>query len=99
MTFNRQQFLDDLSRLATMNIPWLHQGDDPNVGFDCVGVMKYAVELQIPLPEELKREFAAYHRPPNGRHVLAVMRKWMPEIDPADREPGDLIQCFVRRNP
>lgn len=99
MTFDRKAFLDELTRLATLDIPWLHQGDHPAVGFDCVGVVKYAVELQMPLPAELAEAFKAYHRPPNGLHMLKVMRRWLPEIDPKDREPADLIQCYVRRNP
>lgn len=99
MKLNRQQFLDDLRHLATLEIPWLHQGDNPEVGFDCIGVLKYTAELQVKLPDELVKEFAAYHRPPNGNHLLATMRKWFVEIDPKDRQPADLIQCFVRRNP
>lgn len=98
---NRQQFLNDLRDLATQNIPWLHQGwRDPAIGFDCVGVFRYAVELQgIELPRELQDAFEAYLRPPNGRRLLATMRKWFIEVDPADRQPADLIQCFVHKNP
>lgn len=99
MTFNRQLFLDELRHLAAMDIPWLHQGDNPDVGFDCVGVVKYAIELQMSLPDELREAFAAYHRPPNGLHMLAVMRRHLIEIDPSERQVADLIVFYVRRNP
>lgn len=81
-----------------MDIPWLHQGDNPEIGFDCVGVVKYAVELQMKLPDELTQEFAAYHRPPNGRHLLATLRNWLIEIPRMDVQPADLLLCYVRRN-
>lgn len=97
-TFDREQFLVDLRRLAVMNIPWLHQGDDPNVGFDCIGVVKYAVELQMKLPDELVEAFSAYHRPPNGRHMLEVMRRHLIEIQESEVMPADLLLCYVRRN-
>jgi len=99
MKFDRQAFIDELYRLARLNIPWLHQGDNPDVGFDCIGVIKYAVERQMLFPAELAKEFAAYHRPPNGLHMLKVIRRWLPEVDPDEAEPGDLYVVYVRRNP
>lgn len=101
MRFNRAQFLDDLRYLATLNVPWLHQGwRDPRVGFDCIGVFRYAVELQgVVLPDELKHAFEAYLRPPNGRRLLATMRKWFIEVDPASRQPADMIQFYMNKNP
>ena len=99
MTFDRQRFVDDLTRLALMDIPWLHQGDDPMVGCDCVGIIKHAAELQIVLPEELAEAFTAYHRPPNGRRMMATMRRFLTEIEPETRKPGDLIVFYIRKNP
>lgn len=101
MKLDRQRFLDDLRQLATQNIPWRHQGwRDPKVGFDCVGVFRYAVEQQgIELPQGLRDAFDSYMRPPNGRRLLATMREHFIEVDAADRQPADLIQCFVNKNP
>lgn len=101
MKFDRQRFLADLRELATQDIKWRHKGwTDPEIGFDCTGVIRYAVELQgIALPEELKEAFESYHRPPNGRRLLATMRKWLMEVEPDNRQPGDLIQCYVSKNP
>jgi hypothetical protein len=101
MKFNRERFLNDLRQLATQNIRWRHQGwRDPAVGFDCIGVFRYAAELQgMVLPKELTDAFESYLRPPNGRRLLVTMRKWLIEIDPDDRQPADLIQCLMNKNP
>lgn len=100
MKFNRNQFLDDLRLLATMNVPWRHQGSSIETGMDCIGVVRYAVEKQgIVLPDELAHEFFHYGRPPNGRRFLAILKKWLIEIDCEEARPADLMVVFKRKNP
>jgi hypothetical protein len=98
--FNRAQFIEDLKYLAAIEVPWRHQGSNPNVGMDCIGSLRWAYERQgLKLPDELDREFAAYHRPPNGWHMNEVMKRWFIEIELGEAEPSDLYQIFIRKNP
>lgn len=99
MTLNRQQFLDDLRLLSTMDVKWRHQGASPETGMDCIGVVRWAYEKQMQLPQELAFEFTHYLRPPNGRRFLAVLRKWLVEIPREELQPADLIVIFRRKNP
>jgi len=98
--FDREQFVNDLRYLATLNCKWLHQGRTPETGMDCVFSPRWAFERQgLKLPDELAEEFEHYHRPPNGRHMLQVMRKWFIEIPKEEVRPSDLMVLFVRKNP
>lgn len=97
--FDRQRFINDLRRLESMNVRWLHQGFSPETGMDCIGCLRWAVEEQgLRLPQELLDEWV-YGRPPNGNRLLRIMRKWFAEIAAADLSPSDLIVFFMRRNP
>lgn len=97
--FDRERFINDLRELATKDVPWVHKGRSLN-GMDCIAPPRYAVEKQgFCLPEELLKDFDNYHRPPNGRHFLATMRKWFTEISESELRPADLIVFFVRKNP
>lgn len=107
MTFDRQQFIDDVLALVPLAIPWEHQGRSL-VGMDCIGLPRYAFKQQGELPDELEAEFAAYHRKPDGQRMLTIMRRWFIEIDTHDqqdlhlvagRQPGDLIVMYWKRNP
>lgn len=99
MTFDRERFIADLRRLASMNVRWLHQGCSPETGMDCIGSLRWAVEQQgAELPQGLIDEWV-YGRPPNGRRFLAVLRKWFIEITESELLPSDLIIFFMRRNP
>src|SRR5215510_984621 len=100
MTFDRARFVDDLRYLATLNCQWKHQGRTPESGMDCVFSPRWAYERQgLRLPAELEDAFEHYRRPPNGRHMLTVMRKWFKEITQAELEPSDLLVVFNRKNP
>lgn len=99
MKFDRQQFLDDVRRLAEMEVRWLHQGCDPAVGVDCIGAFRWAVNQQgFELPEGLLDEWV-YSRPPNGRRFLRILREWLIELQPSELSPSDLIVYYMRRNP
>ena len=100
MTFDRERFVEDLRRLATMDCKWLHQGRRPETGMDCVFSPRWAFEQQgLRLPDELAREFEHYHRPPDGQRMLTIMRKWLIEIPLSETVPSDLIVVFNRKNP
>lgn len=94
------QYVDDLLTLADRGVPWLHQGRDPDIGLDCVGLLRYGyLKQRASLPEQLEREFDAYLRRPNGLHFLAVMRDWFDEVDRTDRRRGNLLAIYDRKNP
>lgn len=100
MTFDRDQFIEDLRYLDTLDVKWTHQGRTPETGMDCVFAPRWAIERQgIVLPEELAQEFEHYRRPPDGQRFLSILRKWLIEIPVGDALPGDLLVIFVRRNP
>lgn len=108
MNFDRNKFVSDALSLVDRDIRWEHQGRDPDVGIDCIGLPRWAYTLQRPLPDELEAEFAAYHRKPNGVRMLAIMRRWFQEIDAKDQQhlsliaghiPGDLVVMYYKRNP
>ena len=99
MSFDRQQFTDDLVSLALLDVPWVHKGRS-EIGMDCVAPPRYALEKQgVQLPEELLRIFDDYARPPDGQKMLETMRKWLIEITREELQPADLIVIFNRRNP
>ena len=94
------QYVDDLLALADRNVPWLHQGRDPQVGVDCIGFLRHGyLQQRAALPELLEREFDAYLRRPDGEHLLAVMREWFDEVDRTDRQRGNLLVIYDRKNP
>lgn len=94
------QYVDDLLSLADRGVPWLHQGRDPDVGVDCIGFLRWGYLQQYDvLPVELEREFDAYLRRPDGEHLLAVMRDWFDEVDRTDRQRGNLLVIYDRKNP
>lgn len=97
--FDRQQFIEDLKYLAEKKVPWRHQGSNPDVGMDCIGSLRWAAEKQMTLPAELVKEFEAYHRPPDGWHLLEVMRRFFVEITKDETEPSDLYVIYNRKNP
>lgn len=99
MNFNRQRFIDDLRYLATLNIPWRHQGTSIETGMDCIGVFRWAFELQgLRLPQDLLDEWY-YHRPPDGKRLLRIMREWFVEISAEETQPSDLMVLYQRKNP
>lgn len=108
MKFDRDKFIADALSLVGRDVPWEHQGRDPETGLDCIGLPRWAVNQQMPLPPELEAEFAAYHHKPDGWRMLAIMRRWFLEIDTHDQqrlnliaghEPGDLVVMYFKRNP
>lgn len=94
------QYVDDLLTLADRGVPWLHQGRDPEVGVDCVGFLRWGyLQQHGALPEQLEREFDAYLRRPKGEHLLAVMREWFDEQERTNRQRGNLLVIYDKKNP
>lgn len=100
MSFDIQRFVEDVRALARRGVLFRHQGSDPETGMDCVNVPRWGYEQQgLRLPEELEKEFEAYHERPDGDHLLQVMRRWFIEIPFEETQPGDLLILYARRNP
>ncbi len=110
MKFDRKKFIKDVLKLAAREMPirWEHQGRDPDVGIDCIGLPRWAFRQQGELPAELEAEFAAYHVVPDGWRMLAILRKYFLEVDTKDQQKlgdipgtraGDLLVMYVKRNP
>src|SRR5689334_23048152 len=98
--FDRKQFIEDLKYLADRKVRWRHQGSNVETGMDCIGSLRWAYRQQgLELPPELDKEFAAYHRPPDGWHMYEVLKKFFIEIPREETEPADLLQVFNRKNP
>ncbi len=98
--FDRQRFIEDLKTLATKEVRWRHQGQSVETGMDCIGSLKWAYEQQgLRLPTELEKEFESYHRPPDGWHLLEVMRRHFIELTREEMEPSDLYVIYNRKNP
>ena len=100
MKFDRQRFVDDLITLTERDVKWLHQGRDPDVGVDCIGLPRWAYRNQgLNLPEQLDREFDSYHHRPDGVRMLRVLRQWLEELTLEAAQPGDLILFYQWKNP
>jgi cell wall-associated NlpC family hydrolase len=108
MRFDTQRFIDDVLSLVPREIPWVHQGRNPETGVDCIGLPRWAFSRQGRLPDDLEAEFAAYHRTPDGVRMCAIMRRFFQEIDTNDQQEleqipdakqGDLIVMYWKRNP
>lgn len=108
MKFDTQLFISDVLSLVPREIKWAHQGRNPDVGLDCIGMPRWAFSRQGRLPDELEAEFDAYHRIPNGVRMVSIMRRWFPEVPTNDQQElaripdarsGDLIVMYWKRNP
>jgi cell wall-associated NlpC family hydrolase len=94
---DKQKLVDDLKSLIGTQTRWRHQGRDPRVGLDCVGLPVWAFSQQMELPAELLEGLAAYHRRPDGLKLLRTLQSWFDEVD--QMEMGDLICLRDKRNP
>lgn len=95
-----EQYITDLLSLAERGVPWVHQGRDPELGVDCVGLLRWGyLQQNAALPEGLEGQFDAYLRRPDGKHLLFVMRTWFDEQDRYDRRRGNLLVLYDRKNP
>lgn len=68
------------------NIPWRHQGRS-RLGVDCVGLFA-AVAGEMGKPQVIPNN---YHRDPDGKLLLAELRRRFQEIKVKDVQVGDLV--------
>lgn len=96
---DKDKLVSDLRSLDGTTTPWRHQGRDPAVGLDCIGLPRWAFIQQWPLPADLEVEFAAYHRKPDGQKLLSTIRAWFDEVRREQMTKADLVVLYDRRNP
>lgn len=95
----------DARALVGTETRWRHQGRDPQVGLDCIGLPRWLFIQQLgSLPAELEAQFDSYHRRPDGQKFLQTMHDWFDEVPQnGTRETlmqkGDLVVIYDRRNP
>lgn len=89
--------------LSWLKTPYQHQAHLKGVGCDCGGLIGgVAVALGIVPADWWDTTFAphaGYARQPHGTSLLDVLDTFMPRIDPADAQPGDVIAMRFRRDP
>jgi len=80
--------------LALVDVRWLHQGRNPSVGLDCVGLLVATSEtLGIPI-----YDFCRYTRHPEPKLAIQHARLGMDEIPCTDVGPGAVVCCRNREN-
>lgn len=97
--FDREQFIRDVREIAERGLPFRNQTCSEEVGVDCINLPRLAYERQGKLPAALLEEFRAYYLVPDGRKLLATMRKWFQEITSEKSQAGDLYVIYDRKNP
>jgi len=96
---DKDKFVSDLMGQRDKETRWRHQGKDPDVGLDCVGLPRWAFSQQFDMPAELESELLAYHRKPDGQKLLNTIRAWFDEVDRTEMQKADLVVIYDRRNP
>lgn len=77
---------------SLIGVPYHHQGRDPAVALDCVGLgIVVAGMVGIPALDE-----SGYGRTGNGDLLVRCLAEQYPQIEPSDAQPGDLIACRIR---
>lgn len=97
---DKDRFIADLLTLANRvpPVPWLHQGRDPEVGLDCIGLPMWAYQQQKELPLELETQARAYLTRPDGHFFHRVLSEWFDQVD-GSYQPADLLLIYDRKNP
>jgi len=105
MSFDREQFVSDLRAVVKQGVQFRHQGREPETGLDCINLPGWAYREQgLEFPAELDQQMREYPEEPDGWKMLEILRQWFTEIPVVDNkvpdaQPGDLIVCYVMRNP
>src|ERR1041384_5152217 len=102
MKLDRKKFVADLVSLTEREPPvrWLHQGRDPETGLDCIGLIRWAIIQQAPLPQVIEDEFARpYHLIFSGERMHELMKRWLTEIGPGEIAPADILLFYHENNP
>lgn len=86
---NQQQQIVALAR-SQLGVPFVHQGRQPGVGLDCVGLIRYPfVELGL-LPETADHD--GYGREPVPSKMREQLLRWFDLVEPMTAaQPGDVL--------
>jgi cell wall-associated NlpC family hydrolase len=88
MTFTRKEFIEKVRE--TVGTPFHHQGRTLGVGFDCAGIIAWALkELEHPVPDVV-----GYPRVSPGMAMFHHMAAVFDEIHPDDAKPGDILMFW-----
>lgn len=100
MIIDRDKFIADCVSLAERQppVPWLHQGRNPEVGLDCIGLPMWAYRQQKELPLELETQARAYLPRPDGQFFHRVLSDWFDQVD-GPYQPADLLLIYDLKNP
>jgi NlpC/P60 family putative phage cell wall peptidase len=80
---------------ATVGTPFHHQGRQPGLGMDCIGVIVEAGKVFGVREPEVPR----YSRQPNWEEFIgSIERAGLREINPEDVRQGDVLVFKVGRN-
>lgn len=74
--------------LSLRGVPFLHQGRDPKVGLDCVGLL---VALGERLGYQNIEDKEAYKRIPSASEIRKFLEKNLDEIPPSEVGVGDIF--------
>lgn len=76
--------------------PFLHQGRDPRIGLDCIGLV-FVVAWALGFA--LGFDFSAYASSPDGETLRRELAARLTEVPLGDLQDGDVILFKIRRDP
>lgn len=80
----------DLAARRYLGVPFLHQGRDPSIGIDCVGLL-VAAARDCGLQELAAHDFASYGRDPSNGELEARLRAAFGGPVSCCPLPGDVV--------
>ena len=76
-----------------IDVPWQHQGRNPDIALDCIGFVSEAERLLGGNPPDR----ADYARHPDSERLDAVLRDYFgPPVPKASMQPGDVVSMRGR---
>lgn len=98
-SFDKDKFVADCLAQVGKETRWRHQGKDPDVGLDCLGLPRWAFLQQFEMPPDLEKELLAYHRKPDGQKLLNTLKAWFDEVPREAMDKADLVSIYDRGVP
>lgn len=80
----------DIAARAYLGTPFLHQGRDPAIGIDCVGLVALCVR-DCGLSHLLSHDFTSYHRNPAHGELERRLRAALGAPVTGGLRPGDVV--------
>jgi hypothetical protein len=96
MRIDTEQLIADAWALVRARVPFLHQGRDPAVGLDCLGLLEHLAHKQGYMTDV---SFRNYPHTPNGRAMYRKLKTYLDEIPRESARRGDVYQLKFRQNP